>query len=117
MDFRQPVRHLITDASEWPHEVHDIINILRQPLVISPAAWCSAQGGSVDGTAEIPSKRQDDSSFTSSRSVNEVFGIVSSTVAALRELSSLGCGSSTVPVWSLLIKALARVCSSDCSVL
>ncbi|KAL6308118.1 hypothetical protein BKA93DRAFT_892652 [Sparassis latifolia] len=117
-----PVLHDIADSSEWPPQVQEIALLLSQPLpeYTSTGPWPFV---SPIATHLLDELRQDtpyqkalkpSGQFVSR--VHEVFDLVLSTVAALRELESLeDCGRPrpTVTLWFSLFKAIGMVCSPE----
>ncbi|KAL6308097.1 hypothetical protein BKA93DRAFT_599225 [Sparassis latifolia] len=117
-----PVFHDIADSSEWPPQAQEVALLLSQPLpeYISTGPWPSV---SPIATHLLDELRQDtpyqealkpSGQFVSR--VHEVFDLVLSTVAALRELESLeDCGRPrpTVTLWSSLFKGIGMACSPD----
>ncbi|KAL6308095.1 hypothetical protein BKA93DRAFT_599190 [Sparassis latifolia] len=117
-----PVFHDIADSSEWPPQAQEIALLVSQPLpeYISAGPWPFV---SPIATHLLDELRQDTSyqealkhsdQFVSR--VHEVFDLVLSTVAALRELESLeDCGRPrpTVTLWSSLFKGIGMACSPD----
>ncbi|GBE81446.1 hypothetical protein SCP_0311750 [Sparassis crispa] len=117
-----PVFHDIADSSEWPPQAQEIALLLSQPLpeYISTGPWPFVSPIATHLLGEL---RQDtpyqealkpSGQFVSR--VHEVFDLVLSTVAALRELESLeDCGRPrpTVTLWSSLFKGIGMACSPD----
>ncbi|GBE81449.1 hypothetical protein SCP_0311780 [Sparassis crispa] len=117
-----PVFHDIADSSEWPPQAQEIALLLSQPLpeyistgpwpFVSPIATHLSDELRKDTSYQEALKPSDQ--FVSR--VHEVFDLVLSTVAALRELESLqDCGRPrpTVTLWSPLFKGIGMACSPD----
>ncbi|GBE87639.1 hypothetical protein SCP_1103160 [Sparassis crispa] len=121
-----PVFHDITNPSDWPHKVQEVVHLLSQPLpnyistgpwpFVSPLASYLLNELSQDAPRQRAFQHEGQSVTDSVSRLNKVFDLVLSTVAALRELESLeDCGPArpTVPLWSLFFKGVGIACSPE----